>query len=161
MMNTDDLFREFSESEVSLAFTRRPDPIPGDLRLGWRISALALVLDKCRGRTANVEQIHLLIWALRSSNSRQLLKRWLAGEKSPDEFVVRYDPALSRTIAIAISSGIVQRGANHAISLTASGEALARSIWAEDQVLLKEKELLASVPGKITQKAIRELMAWS
>ncbi|WP_405589912.1 hypothetical protein [Streptomyces sp. NBC_01190] len=161
MLNADELADLFASTEANITFTQRPDPIPGDLRIGWRLSALAIVLDKCRGGTANPEQIHLLIWALRSSSSREMIQRWISGERMPDDFAVRYDPALSRTISIAVASGLAERRPNQSIALTSQGSALARTVWSDREVLREEKGLLSSLPGKITQKAIRDLMSWS
>ena len=160
MLNVEELAELFASTESNITFSQRPDPIPGDLRLGWRLSALAMVLDKCRGRTANPEQIHLLTWSLRSASSREMLKRWISGERMPDEFAVRYDPALSRTISIAVASGLAERRPNQSIALTSQGSALARTVWSDREVLREEKELLNAMPGKITQRAIRDLMSW-
>lgn len=161
MLDAAELANLFASTEAAITFTQRPDPIPGDLRLGWRLAAFVLVLDKCRGKAANPEQIHLLVWALRTESSREMLKRWTSGDKMPDEFVVRYDPALSRTIAIAVACGLAERRNNNSIALTSEGGAFARTVWSNGDVLRDEKALLHSIPGKITQKAIRDLMSWS
>lgn len=161
MLSVDELSELFSDTRTPLAFSRRPDPIPGDLRHGWRLAALVLVLDRCHGSSANVEQIHLLTWAIRANATREMVRSWITGERAPDEFAVRYDPALSRTIAIAISAGLAFRKPSQAISLTAEGKALARSVWANSEVMAEEKNFLRIFPGKISQKSVRQLMDWN
>lgn len=161
MLSTEELSEIFSDTRTPLAFTRRPDPIPGDLRHGWRLAALVLVLDRCHASSANVEQLHLLVWAIRSQATREMVRAWLNGEKAPDEFAVRYDPVLSRTIAIAIACDLVYRKPSQTISLTAPGKSLARSVWANSEVMTEEKNFLRSFPGKISQKSIRQLMDWN
>lgn len=161
MLDAYELAELFASKETGVTFTRRPDPIPGDLRLGWRLSALTLVLDRCRGGAANQEQIHLLVWALRAASTRAMLKRWIEGERMPDDFAVRYDPALSRTISLAVACGLVERRQNQTIALTHDGAALARTVWSEVEVLREEKALLDAMPRKITQKEIRKIVSWS
>ncbi|TQS07420.1 hypothetical protein [Microbispora hainanensis] len=107
-----------------------------------------------------MEQIYLLSWALRSKGSQEILVRWFERRKSPDDFAVRYDPSLTRTIAIAVSAGLVERNENQTISLSDSGVALARSIWANSEVMQQEKAFLSRLPNKISQKAVREIMDW-
>jgi hypothetical protein len=161
MLNTEELSDLFSDTHTPLVFSRRPDPIPGDLRHGWRLAELVLVLDRCHASSANVEQLHLLVWAIRSKSTREMVQSWMGGEKAPDEFAVRYDPVLSRTIAIAISCGLVYRKPSQAISLTPNGKSLARSVWSNDEVMAEEKDFLRTFPGKISQKSIRQLMDWN
>lgn len=89
-----------------------------------------------------------------------MMLSWLSGRRAPDDIAVRYDPALSRTIAIAVSSGLAVRRNNQAISLAPAGKDLARSVWSNSDVLREEKALLNTFPGKITQKSIRQLTEW-
>lgn len=160
MVTPDDLADLLQGLDSPIAFAERPDPIPGDLRLGWRLASFALILARCHANTANMEQIHLLAWALRSKDSRDTLVRWFEKRKSPDDFIVRYDPSLSRTIAIAIAVGLARRNANQTISLSEGGIALASNVWSEAGVMRTEKEFLEKLPRKISQKAVREIMAW-
>ncbi|MFF7525098.1 hypothetical protein [Streptomyces pseudovenezuelae] len=159
MLTTDELAEFFAGTESPVAFTRRPDAIPGDLRHGWRLASLVLVLYRCWANTASMEQIHVLASSLRSNAARDTLTRWFEDRRLPDDFVVRYDPSLSRTVAIAVACGLAIRKENQSISLSPNGVALARTIWSDAQVLQREKEFLTRLPKKISQKSMRELLA--
>ena len=143
----------------AVRFSRRPSQVPGDLRIGWRLASLCLVLDRCRGNVANLEQIHVLSWALRTSTGRHLLERWFEGAHRLDDVVVRYDPTLSRTISLAIGARLVERRAQYRISLTQEGKSFARAIRASD-LMSEESAFLDRLPRSITQTAIRELTEW-
>ncbi|MEW2082107.1 hypothetical protein [Streptomyces sp. NPDC005283] len=106
-----------------------------------------------------MEQIHVLASSLRSNAARDTLTRWFEDRRLPDDFVVRYDPSLSRTVAIAVACGLAARNENQSISLSPKGVALARTIWSDTQVLQREKEFLTRLPKKISQKSVRELLA--
>lgn len=161
MTSVDDSLEEaFDEVSTPIRFRHRPAPIPGDLRLGWRSSALALVLDQCRGKTANLEQVHLLLWGLRTEVGRQLILRWFSGGRRPDDPVVRYDPSLTRTIALAVAASLVVRNRNQTLTLSEEGQGIASTVRSATDVLIEEKRLLSELPRTITQAKVRQLLEW-
>ncbi|WP_405092102.1 hypothetical protein OG767_03355 [Micromonospora sp. NBC_01392] len=147
----------FIGAKGTIRFTPRPDPIPGDLRLSWRLSALVLVLERSRGKTASLEQIHFLTSAMRSDKVARVAIRWFRGARAPDDPVIRYDPSMSRTIGLAIASGLADwKGPS--VTLTDDGLMLAASIRSNESVLRREKEFLSKLPKVISQKSIREML---
>lgn len=161
MNSVEDLLDEaFGEVSNPIRFQHRPDPIPGDLRLSWRLPVLALVLDQCRGKTANLEQVHLLLWSLRSEAGRGLIVRWFAGDRRPDDPVVRYDPSLTRTIALAVAAGLVISNKNQTLTLSPQGRDVASSARSDPSVLVDEKRVLDRLPKGITQAKVRQLLEW-
>ncbi|MEU6023089.1 hypothetical protein [Micromonospora sp. NPDC047134] len=147
----------FAGAEGIVRFTPRPDPIPGDLRLSWRLSALVLVLDRSRGKTANLEQIHFLTSAIRSEELARMAIRWFNGSKAPDDPVIRYDPAMSRTIGLAVACGLAAwKGPS--VSLTGDGLELAAKIKSNQMVMQREKAFLSGLPRAISQKSVREVL---
>jgi hypothetical protein len=157
MSEIDDLETMFASKRSGLRFRQRPDPLPGDLRLPWRLSTLAMVLARCRGRTAAPQQLHLIVTALRSPLLQQAILRGLAGGALPGDELVRDDPALTRTIRIAHAAGLVEAHPTR-IRLTEDGLALARRIATAPNVLQKEKEFLSRLPASITQKSFAALL---
>jgi hypothetical protein len=161
MMADDDVLEEaFGEVSTPIRFRHRPDPIPGDLRLGWRLPVLALVLDQCRAKTANLEQVHLLLWSLRTEAGRQLVARWFAGDRRPDDPIVRYDPSLTRTVALAVAAGIVKRNKNQTLTLSDEGQSIALVVRNQKHALVAEKRALSVLPKGITQTRIRQMLEW-
>lgn len=161
MSDIDDLIQFFEEAQALPSFTRRAVSIPGDFRTAWRLSVLCLLVGRGRARSLALDHLHVLWWAIRSPDSRDLFLRWLGGEKSPDELLVRFDPSLTITVDLAQGAGLVSREASGTIRLTATGEALAASTDDEGTVLATEKMFLAALPQRITQRQIRELLEWS
>lgn len=159
MSNHRSLSNAFSNIETSVTFSARPAPIPADLRVSWRLAALVLILSKCRAGTANLEQLNVLSVALRSAPGRELLLRWFNEGKKPDEFLARYDPAIRRTIDLAVADGLVVKKKNLTYVLTATGRFFSRYLADQNGVMVSEKQFLASLPSNVTQKSIRELLA--
>ncbi len=160
MSDTAALYSAFSGIRSSAVFTRRPDPIPGDLRIGWRLASTVLILKRCRADTANLEQIHVLTWALRSTQGRKVIGEWFSEQRRPNGLVIRYDPSTARTVNLAIAANLANRNANSTVSLTDSGRRLATLVWGNRDVLVEEKAFLEELPSRITQKAIHDLLDW-
>lgn len=161
MSSIDVLEELFGNLPRQIVFSSRPEAIPGDLRVPWRICTLCLILDKFRSGKARLEQLHIIWWAVRTKNNRDLFLRWFSDEKRPDEAIVRFDPSLSATVDLALGQQLVERSSSGAIGLTTSGKELARAIWQVDQVLPAEKEFLNKIPNKLTQRVMKEVPEWT
>lgn len=150
----------FDEIPFAPRFTRRAVNIPGDFRTAWRLTVLAMLLGRGRANALAIEHLHVLWWAIRTPKTRELFLRWLDGEKGPDELLVRFDPSLTVTVDLAIGEGLVTKEVSGSIRLTPKGEALAAAAQTESTVLRIEKAFLESLPRRITQRQIRELLEW-
>src|SRR4051812_18459426 len=93
--------------EEPFTFRRRPTPISAAMRPLRRIALLVLMLDKCQGGKASHEQLHVLNWALRNSESQHSLVEFLRGDGHPDKPIVRFDPSLDRATLFAEAEGLV------------------------------------------------------
>lgn len=154
------LAQVFEVSQRTLSFRERPEAIPGDVRISWRLSMLCLLVDRGRGRRLNLQTLHLMWWAIRTPESRSLFLRWMQGSKQPDDLLVRYDPSLSYSLDMALGQGLIVMTSAQVVQLTPAGGALAASVWAEDGVFVEEKEFLRRTPKSISQQAIRRLLEW-
>jgi hypothetical protein len=139
----------------SLTLARVPLPLAGRDRIAWRISALLLCLDACRSRSATVEQLHVLSWAVRDPhNADALLGAW---EDHPG--VVRplraWDPALDDTLKLARASGLIRQRPNGRQELSESGETVVAAVRESGTVMDSERQLLASL-GRVTESGMWE-----
>src|SRR5262245_35090316 len=122
VMHMADAELDIPELKSEFVFTRRPAAIPADLRLGWRIGLLVLLLSKCcrAGRTT-LARLHVHSWAIRNKANKDNLSAVIAGDIPPDALLVRVEPSLSRAVEFAIGEGLVQRIGGRQIALTAMG----------------------------------------
>ena len=65
------------------SFTSRPVPVPGDLRINWRLAVILLMLDSSRAKRASLAKLHLLNDAVRSPQSLAKLNDILIGAGDP------------------------------------------------------------------------------
>ncbi|MEU1091053.1 hypothetical protein ABZ401_30310 [Streptomyces sp. NPDC005892] len=90
-----------------------------------------------------------------------MISEWFVNGRKPNDLVIRHDPSTSRTINLAIAAGLAKRNPNTTISLTATGERWANKLWSQKTVLIPEKNFLSTLPTRITQKSVSDLLDWS
>lgn len=160
MSDSDSLNEFFGSLRAAPRFSHRAVSIPGDFRTAWRLSVLCLLVHQGRAHTLALEHLHVLWWAIRSSDTRELLVRWFSGERKPDDLIVRFDPSLAVTLDLALGQGLVVRTPTGGVRLTAAGTGLVSAISSDHTVLTAEREFLAQLPRSLTQTQIRGLMEW-
>ncbi len=148
-------------ADVHFQFSRRPSPLPADLRAEWRLAAIALILKKCRGERATLKQLHVLNWAMRTAKSRDAFIKMLSHDRRLDDPVVRFEPSLNRAIALALAENLLLREPNGTIRLTEKGGRLTEEIMGASTCLAAEKEFLSRITGKVTQRQIDHVLSWN
>lgn len=138
-------------------FRDRPSPVPSDLRPVWRVPVVTLLVQACRGGRATPEQLHVLNWAVRSSDSAATLSAYLAGDLGPSDAVVRFEPALERAVAMARGFGFLRWETRYWV-LTPTGRGVAERVQRHESLLQRERTLLATLPRPLTQTAVGALL---
>lgn len=156
--------------DAPFTFRSRPAALEPDLRPLRRVALLLLLVDACRGATANLEQLHVLDWAIRTEESRRTLIEFLTHQRSPDTAIVRFDPTLDRAVSLASGCGLLMvtslASTNIAstvlpdfrIELTLHGRKALSDLDAE--VFETERAFIEALPRKLTQSDVRELFTW-
>jgi len=81
---------DLSIFDTSFTFTKRPKPIPGDLRPMWKISINLLILELAsRAGKSSLSRLHVLNWAIRTEINQKNLIQVLSQEMSPTSIIVR------------------------------------------------------------------------
>ena len=139
-------------------FRERPAPTAADLRAVWRIPLTLMLTRACRSSQATHEQLHVLNWAVRSTESAERLGEFLAGKIRPEQAIVRFEPALDRTVALAHGFGLLEWKKGRYWALGARANELLATIDADEQIFTVEKALLSSLPSQLSQAAVRRLL---
>ncbi len=147
--------------DIQFQFSRRPSPLPADLRAEWRLAVILLILKKCWGERATLRQLHVLNWAVRTARSRDAFIKMLSRARRLDDPVVRFEPSLNRAIALALAENLLSREPNGTIRLTEKGSGLIEEIMSVSSCLQAEKEFLSQITGKVTQRQIDHLLSWN
>jgi len=125
-----------------VASRRTPLPLAGRERTGWRLAALLLILRACRGRSATLEQLHVLMWYLRDdANATTLLAAW-NGPDSAQRSLRAFDPLLDDTLSLARASGLVEQQQTGRQALSAPGGVLADALRSEGLMDVEQRLLV-------------------
>lgn len=141
-------------------FAQRPRPIPGDLRVVWRISALLVGISKCRGQRASYYKIHVINDLFANPKSVDKLRRILNREASALEWRTRIEPALNRATDYLVGEKFAywtEASSRATIVLTADGVAAAKVINDTADTLEMEKKIATEFGTKLTEAFVRSL----
>lgn len=146
----------------ALVFKRKPKPVPGDLRIVWRLSLTLLALWYSRGHRASIAKLHMINDALRSEPSKQKLSDMIDGKTPYVYWRMRVEPAFSRNLDYLVGEGfanwIVSAGRT-TLELTAKGKAAAKVVDAVNDALQAERSFLATTGKKVTEGFVQSVIA--
>ena len=124
-----------------VASRRTPLPLVGRERTGWRLAALVLILRACRGKSASLEQLHVLMWYLRDeANAVTLLAIWDSPD-SAQRSLRAFDPLLDDLLSLARAAGLVEQKPSGRQALSATGGRLADAIRSEGLMETEQRQL--------------------
>jgi hypothetical protein len=138
----------------ALVMRQVPLPLPGRDRVAWRVAALVLCLSACRGRSATVEQLHVLSWSLRDeANARSLMDVWERRPGAP-AMLRAWDTKLDDTLQLAAAAGLIEQRSSGRQALTQKGDNLVTALmFAADGPMESERQFLASL-GRLTESGM-------
>lgn len=142
---------------ASFSFTRRPEPIAGDLRLSWGMAIVLLSLQNSHGKKCSFVKLHFLAHSIRSEASRELVMSALRGERHASNIQVRVEPWLNRAVALAHGLKLVTVGKGKSVALTEAGKEVAAAIDADRSLLAEERAFLASVGQRLTESVLSRI----
>jgi hypothetical protein len=137
--------------------TERPEPIPGDLRVGWGQSLLLLVLASSRGMRCSLQKVHFLAHLSRTARSRAEAREVLTRKRSPAELSVRIEPWVNRAAAFGKANRLVEPKDGKTLALTEAGKAVVKEIRAAG-VLAEETAFLDEIGRFATEQVVDSIM---
>lgn len=148
-------------TDRDFSFERKPSPVPGDLRIGWRIPLTLLMLNYSRGKKASLAKLNLLNDALRSEGSRKKLGKIISGETALIEWRMRVEPAFSRNVDLLMGGQLAEWmvvNGKAAIRLTDKGKTIAKKLEDDEESFVTEKAFLREFSSKITEGFVTQIL---
>lgn len=152
-MPTDSVFLDALHG-AAFTFTRRPEPMAGDLRMSWGISVVLLSLFYSRGKKGSFLKLQLLAHAVRTAESREQVHAVLRGDAKTSDIQVRVEPWLNRAVSFAHGLKYVTVSKGKSVTLTQAGQEMAAAIDANRDVLAYEREFLQLVAKRLTEEIV-------
>lgn len=140
------------------SFRQRPIPVPGDLRIEWRVALIALMLGYSRAKQASLPKLHILNDAIRSRRSSQQLDTVVSARPGTLPWPFRIEPAFGRAIDFVVGDRLadwtVVSGNRSGLKLTAPGVALFDKLKAETDLFVTEKQILEKYAKSMTEASV-------
>ena len=138
-------------------FTKRPNSIAPDFRPDWKISVLLLILQLgSRGGKSSLTRLHTINWAIRTGRHMAEFFATREADTPLFDFRVRFEPAFSRAIDLAVAASLVEWVGGDRIHLNANGVRIAKSLEKNSDILRPEVEFLTKIgKGLAEDEAVR------
>ena len=145
--------------DAKFEFKDRPPPVPADIRADWRVPLLMLIVKSCRGGRASLQQVQSIAWAAIFEESREEFLEAFSGNGGTDPAVllIRYDPAVTRAVNLAVGLGLLLWATKGRLVLTDKGKCLLDEIQRHEGVLADERAFLSQLGG-VTMKRINAML---
>ena len=143
------------------SFQRRPVPVPGDLRIAWRVALILVMLGFSRSNRASLAKLHILNDAVRSDQFSRL-KAVLEGARRDLPWSFKVEPAFARAIDFVVGEKLAtwtKASGRVALQLTKSGVDAAKSIFGLENALVTEREVIAYLAKAITETKVATLLS--
>jgi len=148
------------ELDTPFLFRRQPIAIPADMRPGWRIGVLLLLLRICcRQNRSSFGRVHVLSWAVRTKRNQVDLLRVVEGSDAYDSLLVRIEPSVNRAVDLAFGDGLIRRIGGERIELTGKGTEAADWLRDIESVFSEEISFFTVVGGRVTEDFVKRLFS--
>lgn len=92
--------------QADIVFNAKPDAIPYNYRISYKVSQLCLILHICGwGNSCSLIKVHMISYALLSRENMDNLINF--SERKNESVIVRFDPAVNRALTYAIAYGFI------------------------------------------------------
>lgn len=144
-------------AKKGIIFEAKPDAIPYNYRISYKISIICLIISVCCGRRGcSLIKMHIIGSALTDNRFKQKLMKFLKSHLQCG-LIVRFDPALNRALEYAIADEMIIQQGNGTYKLTEKGKKLAKEISNDEKIFKSEKETLNEISLSLTEERIKEI----
>ena len=142
-----------------ILYTDRPEAVPYNYRISYKVAQLCLVLAMSCGRGGcSILKLHMIALALASEVDMKRLIDF-SNNVVCDYTLIRFDPAVNRAVCYALADRILVQQANGLYRLTDKGKRFVKTIDKSSDLMEREKTLLGRLSNKLTEAQIRDLMS--
>jgi hypothetical protein len=151
---------DFELSRRRFSFQRRPTPVPGDLRISWRVALILVMLGCSRSNRASLAKLHILNDAVRS-DQHDRLKDALNGAHPDPSWSFRVEPAFARAVDFVVGEKLAtwtKATGRTALQLTKVGIEAAEAVMGLEDALVTERAIVSDLAKAITETTVATLL---
>ena len=148
---------EVSMDYSSIVFDAKPDAVPYNYRISYKVAQLCLIMRICGwGDVCSLVKLHMISFALISHDNMKKLIDYT--DESDSVPVVRFDPAFKLALTFSIGYGLIKRQQNSKFKLTDRGRLLAEQIKADENLMVVEINDLCLLSKRLTENKVDEMI---
>jgi hypothetical protein len=147
-------------SDQRISFQRRPTPVPGDLRIAWRVALILVMLASSRSDRASLAKLRILNDAVRSDQYDRL-KATLGDAHRDLPWSFRVEPAFARAIDFVVGEKLAtwaKTAGKTALQLTKAGREAANAVVHLEDALVTERAIVSDLAKSITETTVASLL---
>ena len=149
--------REDSLKYTDIVFDAKPDAVPYNYRISYKVTQLCLIMQICgRGGVCSLIKLHMISFALISQENMRKPIEFADGTGSVP--IVRFDPSVNRALTYAIGYGLIERQQNAKYKLTDRGKQLVEQIKIVGDLMVVEIDDLNLLAKKLTENKVEEIV---
>lgn len=139
-------------------FKAKPDAVPYNYRISYKVGQICLIFGMCCGRSGcSLFKLHMISTSLYTKEEMKRLKEF-SDNIIATYPIIRFDPAINRAVKYALADKLIFQQANGLFRLTEKGKGFVKMIRKDKSIMINEKSFLANLSNKLTELKIKELM---
>ena len=141
-----------------IIFDAKDSAVPYNYRISYKMALICAIIGKCCGKKGcSAIKLQMISAATTNSKAKDDLLGLLDNPFTSKITVVRFDPAISRAINLAMADGMIFRQSNGLYRLKDKGKSLLNAIYKDEGTLVVEKQLLAELSNRLTEDMIERI----
>ena len=155
------MFRFEEISTNNIVFNKRPDSIPHNYRISYRVAIIALIISICSPRKGcSLVKLHIINDALNNNNLIDEIKDIV--DHKVNDVVINFDSSLNRALGYAIADGLIFQQNNKTFKLTKTGLNFVIELKGDESLLSNEKERLNEINNNLDDITLNKIVErWS
>lgn len=149
-------------NDRSISFVRRPIPLPGDLRISWRIYFLVQILGRSRAKKSSLARINILHDASKANSHVEKLRAIIYKNAKPSSWRIRIDPSSGRAVDFLVGFGLadwVMVAGRVGVHLTAKGIEIFEGEEVRGADILGEYQDVFDVSKGLTESLVSKILS--
>ncbi|SHH09080.1 hypothetical protein SAMN02745229_00198 [Butyrivibrio fibrisolvens DSM 3071] len=144
-------------TQNGIIFDMKPDAIPYNYRISYKVSLLCMILKMCGGRRGcSLVKIHILFSVLENDKELGDLRKFIHQHGKMD-LCVHFNPSVNRALEYSMAYKLVTQQVNGRYKLLPKGRLLVDKIMRDYCLLMEEKNVLDDISINLTEEMISEM----
>lgn len=144
-------------SEKGILFDAKPDAVPYNYRISYKVSLICIMIKLCCGRRGcSLLKMHIILNGISNDKMYKKIIHFIKSKYNRD-FIVRFDPSINRALEYALGDGLIAQQINGSYKLLEKGRMLVEHILQKDDLLINEKKMLKEISVDLTEELIKEI----